>query len=78
MFPQLINFDLPAHSRLAIRPGTPGVVPVPGLALWTVPMCSFARRDVRHVHQHRLGGVHVEHLAPLGHFRKRCAGLAGT
>jgi hypothetical protein len=26
MFPQLINFDLPPHSRLAIRPGTPGVV----------------------------------------------------
>ena len=43
--------------------GTPRVVPVPGLALWTVPMYSFARRDVRHVH-HQPGGAASLGLRP--------------
>jgi len=35
------------------------------------------RRDVRHVHQHRLGAVHVEYLA-AGTLHKTTARLAGS
>ena len=41
------------------------------------PMCSVARRDVRHMHQHLLRAVHVEHVAAGAHFIKRLHGLPG-
>ena len=48
----------PRGSLPAARAGV-----VPRLARSKRPMYSFARRDVRHVYQHRLGAMQVEYLA---------------
>jgi hypothetical protein len=52
-----------------------GRAPSAGWLALNVSMYSFGRRDVRHMHQHRLGAVHVEYFT-AGTLPKAMGGLA--
>src|SRR6266550_9465671 len=49
-------------TRVSPKPNAGAVPQLAGRLTLNVSTHSFGRRDVPHVHQHRLGAVHVEHL----------------